>query len=732
MQYIHDGNPLLTQDQVKLRIYHFNNHHTTVEIFYLNIHVVEAPFAVFVRDEQLKSLEVQEFYGLSNQIDASVIRFRYNPNNGATCTVAFSQQQSHRPMLGRIVRGHERHLVDNLKTDCRDFLFMGLMYEHLSPPTPEYDYLPLSVEVHDPAKSELPIQERIYLPIRIIGAYPNLVPKVSFSSLFIMEVDELEMSTFSNRVVSAMDSETPDDLLVFNISSSLPPNEGKIVHIHEKTKAITSFVQSDLLNQKIAYIPPSIRYADRKVFQVGFTVMDSEFSKSLPITVHIAVRPSSSNGHRVTINKALTVLEGKSQKLTIEHLNIQGIKSKGKIKVIVKGGLYYGHLLINGKRGMVFTLNDLESGNIVYKHDDSDSLRDYLELRVKEGKRKVQARLPVKIISKDDSPPFLVNNLGLQVKKAGHVLVTNGMLSAHDRDSDDIYVVFKVIKQPTKGELLRKYRPSSTGQPISKFSQLELSQGFIYYRHLGGEGTSDFFMFQLQDQHDPPNESEAYKITVTINPVMDTLPTVVHGITQALTVKETEVAYILKRHLCYTDAESKEEELVYTITTQPFFLTSSETLDAGRIVSKDNVTMLKKDAGAVPVMTFTQAQINNVKIAYMPPLQDIGPSPRQVRLLYQISDSKGNQIMGQHFDITILPVNDKVPELHIRTIAVAEGESITIPSEDLVGYDPDTMLDDLILTLDAEPGHGRLLKVDRLLTKGSNFTLDDVEKSRIR
>lgn len=36
-----------------------------------------------------------------------------------------------------------------LKTNCEDFLAMGLKYQHLSPPSPEVDYVPIRVEIRD-------------------------------------------------------------------------------------------------------------------------------------------------------------------------------------------------------------------------------------------------------------------------------------------------------------------------------------------------------------------------------------------------------------------------------------------------------------------------------------------------------------------------------------------------------------------------------------------------------
>lgn len=63
-------------------------------------------------------------------------------------------------------------------------------------------------------------------------------------------------------------------------------------------------------------------------------------------------------------------------------------------------------------------------------------------------------------------------------------------------------------------------------------------------------------------------------LTIHIIPVNDQLPREAPGVSRHLVVKETEVAYITKKHLHFIDLESHDRELLYTITTPPFFNSS--------------------------------------------------------------------------------------------------------------------------------------------------------------
>lgn len=140
------------------------------------------------------------------------------------------------------------------------------------------------------------------------------------------------------------------------------------------------------------------------------------------------------------------------------------------------------------------------------------------------------------------------------------------------------------------------------GYPISHFLQKDLSQSMVYYRHLGNEVFDDSFEIVLSDFHDPPNLSEPqvgknnsliwnplllFKtkdeitdisviqvVVVHIEPVPDQPPKEVPGSSRCLVLKETEVVHITRQHLHFVDQESPDSELMFTVTTPPFYTNS--------------------------------------------------------------------------------------------------------------------------------------------------------------
>ena len=247
VRYTHNGSPLMSSDQVLLLVRHFTSNHVTTEKIYLAVDIVEAPYEVFIQESRLRSLRVPEYFGYTSAISPSVLHFRYNYYNGATCTVSLNKDVSGWPKLGQIVTLENEEEITELTHDCRDFLYLGLRYRHNSPPTPDMDYLPLTVQLDDPVQSSDPVVERLFLPIVISGAYPNLAPTATYLDSYVMEIDQYALRTLSHESMSAKDSETPAEELIFNISRG--PSVGYFVHRDSPTKRIYSFLQRDLINR---------------------------------------------------------------------------------------------------------------------------------------------------------------------------------------------------------------------------------------------------------------------------------------------------------------------------------------------------------------------------------------------------------------------------------------------------------------------------------------------------
>ncbi|KAL4235762.1 FRAS1-related extracellular matrix protein 1 [Mactra antiquata] len=734
VRYIHNGSPFLSEDRVKLRVYRFTSRKTVTETFYLEVKIVNATTDIVVT-RGLRHIIVPEFNGISNPIDSSVLRFYHSRSPNVSCTVSFNKKTTHWPLVGHIVMGDQHTPVEEVSTTCQEFLFMELRYEHLQKPTPDVDYLPIRIELYDPETSDDLKVESFYLPLFIKNALLNSPPRSSYSSMYTMDVDQFILTTIIPGIISAEDYETPGHLLVYNITRPSSAEQGYFVHLKDPSKEITSFLQRDLEKHQIAYQPPNVSFPERKIYEIEFKVYDSHFVESMPIVLHIAVRPSSAHAPRVSMNSGLVILEGQSREISSNHLQIVDNNNPNDIRVYVIGGPRHGQLTINNKNSQYFTISDLVKGNVKYVHDDSESETDGIIFKISDGAKDTVVKFPICIVSKDDSPPNLIVNLGLELNEGQTKTIGPEVLLAHDIDSIDMIITY-VIAQPTAaGEIIKKTRPTDSGTRVSRFTQRDLMKGRIYYRHFGRENFHDEFLFTLSDQQDPPNESDLQTFYISINPVNENPPQLSPEATRLMRVSETDIALITKTELEYTDTETGSDGLMYIITTPPFFVYNhhrNKNEDAGRVISMLNRTMSVKNANIEPVETFNQEDINYLKIGYMPPMKDIGPEPRLVRFIYTVQDASGNKVLGQQFNIDIQPVNDKAPAFIVSKMLVEEGGIIGISTNHISATDVDTNEGDLVFILEDLPKYGRLQKGGNNLVSKDTFNMLDLRKKDLR
>lgn len=62
-----------------------------------------------------------------------------------------------------------------------------------------------------------------------------------------------------------------------------------------------------------------------------------------------------------------------------------------------------------------------------------------------------------------------------------------------------------------------------------------------------------------------------------------------------------------------------------------------------------------------------QHAVNHMKVAFMPPVEDVGPEPLFVQFVFSVSDQHGGSVSGLLFNITVTPVDDQAPEVRGRT-----------------------------------------------------------------
>ncbi|XP_068443909.1 FRAS1-related extracellular matrix protein 1a isoform X1 [Clinocottus analis] len=765
VKYVHNGCPLLKEDTVKLRLYRFTETETYMEVFSLHVDIMEPECSVIKLGP--KSLYVPEFYSFSDVLDGNVVSFHYEQRSSLECTIHLNGHDTHLPAHGQLVTGepekatirgdepesfiHLRQQLDNkaramcksedclkglklvkfTKIPCDDFLLTGLRYQHIDPPSPDVDYITIRLDLKDTRSGSTYQSEQAWIPVHIVGALSNQPPKPSFMSMFILEVDQFILTPLSTATVDAEDEETPKQLLVFNITK--PPVDGFITHLSDHTRPVSSFTWLDLNDMLIGYQPPNSSNTNRRNYEIEFEVHDFLFEKSPSMTVHMSVRNAETNAPRVSWNMGLSLLEGQSRPIMWEQLQIVDNDNLNAVRIITVDGLQHGRLTVRGGKGFMFTVKDIKAGMVRYHHDDSDSTKDFIIFRITDGHHQTRHKFSIKILPKDDSPPVLITNMLLEVSEGQMALLRGSILQALDMDSSDDYILFNITRPPQAGEVMKMPTSGLTGYPVRHFLQKDLSQSMVYYRHLGNKVFDDFFEVVLSDFHDPPNLSEPQVVVVHIEPVPDQPPKEVPGSSRCLVIKETEVVHITRQQLHFVDQESPDNELTYTVTTTPFYAgPHSHSPDAGRLFLVDSIPKFSKDSNAPVLRLFTQNAVNFMKVAYMPPVMDIGPYPKYIQFVLSVTNLLGKSVTGICFNITLVPVDNQPPQVITNPLTVEEGGQCQLGPEHLVLSDMDSVEEALHVALQREPQHGTLHLGGLPLKPDQAFTVQDLKSLKVR
>nr|XP_033804567.1 FRAS1-related extracellular matrix protein 2 isoform X2 [Geotrypetes seraphini] len=734
VKYSHLGSRSPSRDRVNLQLRYDNQTNTVIIPFTMEVEVMFTQLEIVTRN---MPLTVDKLLGFSNPVDKKTLEFTFDKAS-EVCKVASLVGLGGLPRYGNLI-----NLVKGTQMmDCEEFLKLEVRYQHTaSTKSPNRDFLPMVVELRDPEGSLLK-QEYFQILIRIREGLENLPPKPSFISLMMMEVDQFVMTAITPDMLAAEDSESDADDLIFNITSSFGPQHGYIVSTDDQNLPLTSFYQRDLRELKIAYKPPSTDSDVERILEIELEVVDTEGATSDPFAFMIVVKPMNTLAPVVTRNTGQLLYEGQSRALSSSHnLEISDEDNLESVKVTVLDGLRHGHLTVLGAPNRkYFTASDLDSGQVIYQHDGSNTYSDNIIFRMDDGRHEVEFLFPITVVPTDDEPPILNANTGLLLSEKEMAPITPFALSATDIDSEDSTIKF-TLEMPlsTIGEVVLRQQgapddPStwhyvekqdSYEKVVTEWFQQDILDGKLFYRHVGPHSTAtvtDHLIFRVQDDNDPPNQSGEHTLIIKINPIDDLPPELYPDSTLKMVVQEYQVTYFRKKFLRYADLDSDDRDLKYTIVKPPTDTDENNPVAMGSIVLTENHNII--------INEFTQAQVNHHKISYKPPDLDLGITARIVQFQYTVEDTAGNAAEGT-FTIFLQPVDNKPPRIINTGFTVFERGTHIITEKELDATDADTDRNQISFTLTKPPEHGQLQYSSYVMSVGEAFDLNDISNGRI-
>lgn len=732
--YSHHGSRSPAKDRVRMQLRYDAQTETVIIPFMMEVEVMFTQLELITKN---MPLTVDNLKGISNPIDKRILEFTYDRESYKCEVTSQSSSSNSLPRYGKLIHGGKLSAM----MDCDEFTRADIRYEHtFQRKSPNRDYVPMVVELQD-KEGNLVKQEYFHLMIRIKGGEENTPPKPSFVSMMMMEVSQFVMTALTPDMLAAEDAESDPDKLIFNITSPLSYEEGYIVSTDDRNLPITSFYQRDLRDLKIAYKPPSLDSDTERIFQLEFEVVDTDGAMSDPFAFMIVVKPMNTLAPVVTRNTGQLLYEGQSRPLFSAHnLEISDEDNLDSVRVTVVDGLRHGDLTVLGSHRKFFTHTDLATGVVVYQHDGTDTYSDNIVFKMTDGQNEVEFLFPITIVPTDDEPPIINANTGLVLFKNQMMPISPLMLSAADIDSEDSTIKFIIVPPFSSiGTLLLRQSdapedPSSWKfnaedevyeKEVTQWLQKDITDGRLFYKHTGPhntDATTDQFAFTVQDDNDPPNLSEESVFIIRVLPVDDVPPELVPGTTLQMIVQEYKPTHFSKEVLHYTDLDSEDRDLKYTVIQPPTDTDENNPVVFGSLVLTDH--------SATEVTEFTQAQINHHKVSYEPPDVELGITAHVVQFRYTVEDTAGNSVEGA-FTIYLQPVNNKPPQITNTGFTVLERGIHIITIAELDATDPDTESEQITFTLSQPPKHGQIQVAFTDLEKKGVFRLEDISEGKL-
>lgn len=212
------------------------------------------------------------------------------------------------------------------------------------------------------------------------------------------------------------------------------------------------------------------------------------------------------------------------------------------------------------------TQTQLESGDIRYEHDGSDTLLDKIDMALYLLPDYVilcNVTIPIHIVPVNDQPfRLLTDTPQIQVVQGENYTITRNDLLTEDADTEPSGILYDIISGPTQGRIVMfdKNQTVDEAQSINKFTQEDVNNGRIIYEHSGMLQTATFY-FRVWDGQ--------FKPTYTVFTI-DVIPVVLNATSlHSIYLQQGHnVAAVTNEHV-YIETNAKKSKVWYNITRQP-------------------------------------------------------------------------------------------------------------------------------------------------------------------
>ncbi|XP_053559271.1 LOW QUALITY PROTEIN: extracellular matrix organizing protein FRAS1 [Bombina bombina] len=598
-----------------------------------------------------------------------------------------------------------------------------------------------SFQISSAAASQAPQDSHVF-NIGILPSHPG-APQLSPGSSLHMTAFEDRLTVIGSHYLSFVDSESPSEKIVYNVTVPLQPNEGRLEHKDRPHSLVSYFTQADINQGKIVYRPPRAASHLSEIMDFSFMglpetvnfffkVSDGEFTTAeMPFTIHLLSSEQQppvfqitspflevTQGGRAPIGMQLAVSDTDTAPEDLFYELIETprhgilIKSEAGIQAPMNAG-------------DTFTYEDANRNAIYYVHDGSTISEDSMEIAVTDGIATSTTVVKVVVSLANDNGPRLVPGslLAMTVTSRSSVVVTRSHLAYMDTNSPDSKIRIQLITLPMYG-VLTKAASGQTAQELSEFSFFsmeDINNQNIKYSSIveTDSGTvTDLFHFTVYNADN--NRLDNQMFTITITAAQQVFP-VLSG--NQILVEEGGRILLSTRYILATDSITSEKQMTVKIVSRPKFGYLENIKSGGQ-------TSLGEQIGSD---TFPVEDIIENNLYYVQSVHDNIEPSGDFFSFYMTDGSSQSEVYN--ISIAIQGKNDERPQISVLPLRVQDNAGAVIRNTCLSVQDMDTPDNELLFTVMKKPAHGNLhrrqfysepLENGRVLSLGSSFTYQDV------
>ena len=423
------------------------------------------------------------------------------------------------------------------------------------------------------------------------------------------------------------------------------PRYGKLVTTANNASVeITSFTQRELDEGVIGYHHTegldSWRTGDSFMFEVSTSYSPSVKFQTFRVDISYDNVNEENKKQLISVSR-VAVEEGSEVLISKAHLDVTKLKERleesgirnPRVKYEIVSPPKHGDLILNEKnvsRGTTFRQSDVNTGNLYYVHDHSDTAWDSFKFRIQIGhsrntedermsSSKLSNTFNITVIPINDEPFTLLSaNPGVEVVQGFSVNITKTELLTEDPDSEAEEITYNIINGPKNGHVALNSDPKMT---ITSFTQKDINDNMVLFVQ-DGTNHSGMFYFKVSDGQFQP----IYKVfKVRVVP----LSLEVVNNTQILLLQSRSSVYLNYSHLSST-TNGHRSNIRYNVTLTPKY---------GSLFMYDQ-----------PVVHFSQDDIDKEAVVYIQTDVESGFDHFEFSVYYNSIALK-----GQRMNITVMP-----------------------------------------------------------------------------